>query len=93
MDCGSRRDFLWEPQKLDLDLRRQSRLRGFMDEDARQLILQLTTRAAMIMEDAVPTALSPHHHEGGIEGAIAFLEVAVARMTALVGAAQALAQS
>ena len=45
-------------EKLAVDFVAEQALRGYMDEDKRDLILQLATQAGMLMEDASVVALT-----------------------------------
>jgi hypothetical protein len=76
---------------LGLDLAPLSRLRHDMDEATADLIAQLCTRIGMIMEDASVVALTIGGRKPeNFSADFAELEVAAARVTALVAAAKIL---
>lgn len=64
-----------------------------MDEDKRDLINQLATRAGMLMEDCSGTAISPQRHaEVELADILRDLEAQVGKMAALLEAARTLCE-
>ena len=79
--------------KLLMDFQTASPLGAPMDDDTRDLIVQLSTPAGMIMEDAEPTALTIGSLcDADLAAALDELEDQAAEVTQLVAAAKALAQ-
>jgi hypothetical protein len=61
-----------------------------MDNDTTNLIIQLCTRAAMIMEDISTFVFQPQLHPEGLRAGVDELGVAIADVGRLISAAQVL---
>ena len=92
--CRAKTSLFSSPEKLLLDFLKCFRRHGAMDDrtdansDRHELVVQLSTRIGMIMEDLIPLALGVSG--GGLKGRIRDLALRVETMTALANAAQAL---
>lgn len=80
-------------EKLVVDFPGRSRLRGGMDEDKRDLINQLATRAGMLMEDASVAAITLRERpQADLIRTIQNLEAQVRTMASLLEAARTLCE-